>query len=278
MAPAALVPGDPQSRRERSPWLSQAVGATAPSPSTRKRNSRGFCLDSPWCRLLLNLPEVLPEAFRVEIHRTSYLVDAQCWGSFKDAKILFEEPSSTKKHEKNWFCAWWGQRWAGGTRPKRGEMASGEMGISKRSRNGLCGGEFGGETSKNLRAALDEKRKVRRDVSASTPTRFLSKAALPARRVEPGAFGLFFLPSTNILPLPMFLSSALDADPAFHVVQTQYFFGCQGLCVTCRLGSVCSLDHKGTENAAQNVYGIFRPRQICSMLRALQSEHPGEAG
>lgn len=56
------------------------------------------------------------------------------------------------------------------------------------------------------------------------------------------------------------------------------FFGCQGLCVTCRLGSVCILDHKGTENAAQNVYGIFRPRQICSTLRAPQSEHPGEAG
>lgn len=105
------------------------------------------------------------------------------------------------------------------------------------------------------------------------PSRFCSMTALPARHAEPGVFGLFFLPSTNILPLPMFLSLALEADPAFHVVQTQCFFGCQGLCVTRRLGSVCILDHKGTENAAQNVYGIFRPRQICSML---QFEHPGE--
>lgn len=109
------------------------------------------------------------------------------------------------------------------------------------------------------------------------PSRLCSMTALPARHAEPGVFGLFSLPSTNILPLPMFLSLALDADPAFHLVQTQCFFGCQGLCVTCRLGSVCILDHKGTENAAQNVYGIFRPRQICSMLRAPQSEHPGEA-
>lgn len=108
-------------------------------------------------------------------------------------------------------------------------------------------------------------------------SRLCSMTALPARHAEPGVFGLFFLPSTNILPLPMFLSLALDADPAFHVVQTQCFFGCQGLCVTCRLGSVCILDHKGTENAAQNVYGIFRPRQICWMLRAPQPEHPAEA-
>lgn len=80
--------------------------------------------------------------------------------------------------------------------------------------------------------------------------------------------GLSSPPSTRILPLPTLLSPALDADSSFHVVQTQNFFGCQGLRVTCRLGSVCILDHKGTENAAQNVYGIFRPRQICSTLRA----------
>lgn len=76
--------------------------------------------------------------------------------------------------------------------------------------------------------------------------------------------GLSSPPSPRILPLPTLLSPALDADSSFHVVQTQNFFGCQGLRVTCRLGSVCILDHKGTENAAQNVYGIFRPRQICS--------------
>lgn len=80
--------------------------------------------------------------------------------------------------------------------------------------------------------------------------------------------GLSSPPSTRILPLPTLLSPALDADSSFHVVQTQNFFGCQGLRVTCRLGSVCILDHKGTENAAQNVYGIFRPRQICSTPRA----------
>lgn len=103
-------------------------------------------------------------------------------------------------------------------------------------------------------------------------TGFRSEAAVAGETCRARHIWALFLAITNILPLPLFLSSALDADPAFHVVQTQDFFGCQGLCVTCRLWSVCILDHKGTENAAQNVYGIFRPRQICSALREPQAE------
>lgn len=108
------------------------------------------------------------------------------------------------------------------------------------------------------------------------PQQVLLQASSASKPCRARRVWVFSLPSTKILPLPMFLSPALDADPAFHVVQTQRFSGCQGLCVTCRLGSVCILDHKGTEKAAQNVYGIFRPRQICSVLRA-RAEHPGEA-
>lgn len=144
--------------------------------------------------------------------------------------------------------------------------------ISTRSRNGLSNPNPAPRRDEDKEGCLSSLK------TCLHPSGFHSKAALPTRHAKPGVFGLFSLPSTNILPLPMFLSSPLDAAPAFHVVQTQYFFGCQGLCVTCRLGSVCSLDHKGTANAAQNVYGILRPRQICSTPRAPRSEHPGEAG
>lgn len=158
-----------------------------------------------------------------------------------------------------------------GTKPGPGDATSARWKAAPGGK-AVTRGKFGRENRKNVRAAIEADRE---GCPSGLETRagltgFCSKAALH--------IWALFLAIPNILPLPMFLSSALDADPAFHVVQTQDFFGCQGLCVTCRLWSVCILDHKGTENAAQNVYGIFRPRQICSALQEPQSEQPGEAG